>query len=238
MPEENIQPQQRERVRRLDIRPRDVGPDINAPAANDPFFEQPTQEPGAGIAQKRRDLQRSKSRARSRLRTKKPPKKLVGVGFWMIVGVVIFKELMDPFIMMLQFFTDISTVAGVGAGVYTGSAKAGVAAGVIAKAVSYIPYVGSVVEAAVEIPFKLLWWAIGTVATFTASFIIWYYLAIANGISFGMRKLAMFMVVFLVEAVPVLNLVPSTVLALFIIRRMENSDKKDRFREVAKNRYR
>lgn len=228
MPEENTQAQRRKRITRLDIRPRDLD---NTQKSN-----QPVQKPN--IAKKRRVLEKSKNKtSRGRFSIKKPTKKMVGFGFWMIVGVAIFKELMDLFILLMQFATDISTVAGLAAGLYTDSTVVGVATGVVVKFLSYIPFLAPI-ALGINLVFTLLWWVIGIITTTAVSFAIWYYLAIANGISFGMRKLAMFMVVFLVESIPVLNLVPSTVLVLFIIRKMENSKKQNRFIGVAKNRYR
>ncbi len=241
MPEEKTQIQERSRVEHVDIRPRDSIQRGNISMKNNKEKNgQSIQKPPVGIvgiAQKRRALQRSKRKARrGRLHIRKPIKKMVGVGFWMIVGVAVFKELMDPFITIMSF-VDIAVVAGGATGEAWNSAVLGKLVIFGIKAASYVPVFAPFVLGA-SILFKIFWWSIGIMVTITASFAIWYYLAVANGVSFGMRKLSMFMVVFLVEAVPVLNLVPSTVLVLFIIRKMENNNQQSRFIRVAKKRYR
>jgi len=228
MPEEKTQTQQRRRVGRVDIRSHDTR--TNGALETTPQHAHRTP---ANIAQKRRvlDLQRRKDEGRrSSFGLKKRHEKLVGIGFSLIMGVAIFKELIDPFILVMQFLTDVSTVVGVSAGLATESTTIGVVVGGIVggivKAASFIPKFGEViettVETVVETPFNILWWTIGVVATSTASFIIWLYLFVYNGIYFGIRKLFLFLLVLLIEIIPVVNLIPSTVFLILTIKRMEN----------------
>jgi len=113
-----------------------------------------------------------------RLKIEKPPKKMAGVGFYMIVILVAFKDfLFDP-------ISDIFVVT------------------------------------------SILALIVGPIVSFIVTFYMFY-----SGVSFTNKKLAAILVPVVVEAIPLVSIIPTQIISLFIVRHLENKEQEEKFKK-------
>jgi len=178
-----------------------------------------------GLARKKaraKRLEEIKKRRASGARGKAsaPQSKLDGVGFWMIMGVAIVKDAIDPVATLLQLLfatSGTAVTAGLAAGEAAGS---GLAGGIVGGAVKALDFLFPGVIDTVDLGLGAAIWFMAVGLSLSLTFVIWFYL-FYRGVSMTPARLLVIGGSLIIGIIPFINWFPETVLMLILIKRGE-----------------